>query len=45
MSFDLAFYLTDHRLITLAAIGLLAVSGEIGFRLGSRRRDSQDSWI
>ncbi|MBT8461035.1 MAG: hypothetical protein KJO44_00830 [Gemmatimonadetes bacterium] len=43
MSFDMAFYLTDYRLITLMMLGLLALSGEIGFRLGSRRRDSEDS--
>ena len=44
MSFDMGFYLIDHRLIALVMVGLLAVSGEIGFRLGSRRRDSQDSF-
>lgn len=44
MSFDMGFYLIDHRLITLMMIALLWVSGEIGFRRGSRRRDSQDSF-
>jgi len=44
VSFDMGFYLIDHRLITLVMIGLLVVSGEIGFRRGFRRRDSQDSF-
>ena len=44
MSFNLGFYLIDHRLIALAMFLLLAVSAEIGFRLGCRARDSQDSF-
>ena len=43
MSFDMGFYLVDHRLITLGVIVLLAVAGEVGFRRGVRHRDSQDS--
>ena len=44
MSFELGFYLIDHRLITLAMVALLVASGEIGFRSGSRRRESPDSF-
>ena len=43
MSFDMGFYLVDHRLITLGVIVLLAAAGEVGFRRGVRHRDSQDS--
>ena len=43
MSFDVGFYLIDHRLIALAMVALLAVAGEIGFRRGSRKRESDDS--
>ena len=32
MSFDVGFYLIDHRLIVLAMVVLLAAAGEIGFR-------------
>jgi len=44
MSFDVGFYLIDHRLIALAMVALLAAAGEMGFRLGSRWRESQDSF-
>ena len=44
MSFDMGFYLIDHRLIALAIVLLLAASGEIGFRLGRRARDSKESF-
>ena len=44
MSFDQAFYQIDHRLIALVILALLAAAGEIGFRSGSRKRDSQDSY-
>jgi len=44
MSFDLIFYQVDHRLVALAMFALLAAAGEIGFRSGSRKRDSQDSY-
>ena len=44
MSFDMGFYLIDHRLITLAIVLLLAVSGEIGFRAGRRAKNSKESY-
>jgi len=44
MNFDQSFYLIDHRLIALVMLALLAAAGEIGFRSGSRKRDSQDSY-
>ena len=44
MSFDIGFYLIDHRLIALAMIALLVAAGEIGFRRGIRKRDSQESF-
>lgn len=44
MSFDMGFYLIDHRLITLAIVLLLAASGEIGFRSGRHARDSKESF-
>ena len=44
MGFELAFYLIDHRLIALAIIAVLAVACEIGFRVGSRKRDAPDSF-
>lgn len=44
MSFDMGFYLIDHRLVTLAIVLLLAVSGEIGFRAGRRAKDSKESF-
>ena len=43
MSFDVAFYLIDHRLIVLLMIVLLATAGEAGFRRGVRHRDSKES--
>ena len=43
MSFDKVFYLIDHRLIMLVMVALIAVSGEIGFRRGFRRRKSRSS--
>ncbi len=44
MNFDTLFYLIDHRLIILAMVAILVVAGEIGFRRGSRKRESQDSF-
>jgi hypothetical protein len=44
MSFDVGFYLIDHRLIALAMAVLLVAAGEIGFRLGCRGRDSKESF-
>jgi hypothetical protein len=44
MSFDMGFYLIDHRLITLAIVLSLAISGEIGYRFGRRARDSKESF-
>ena len=44
MNFDQSFYQIDHRLIALVMLALLAAAGEIGFRSGSRKRDSQDSY-
>ena len=44
MNFDQAFYQIDHRLIAVVMLTLLAVAGEIGFRSGFRKRDSQDSY-
>ena len=44
MNFDQIFYQTDHRLIAVSMLVLLAIAGEIGFRSGSRKRDSQDSY-
>lgn len=41
---ELGFYLIDRRLITLAMVLLLMAAGEIGFRLGSRRQESQESF-
>ena len=43
MGFESAFYSTDHRLIALAMIVVLAVACDIGFRMGSRKRDASDS--
>ena len=44
MNFDQAFYQIDHRLIAVVMLALLAAAGEIGFRSGFRKRDSQDSY-
>jgi hypothetical protein len=44
MTFNVAFYLIDHRLVTLMMVVVLVAAGELGFRLGSRRRDVQDSF-
>ena len=44
MNFNLDFYVIDHRLIILAMVAVLAAAGEVGFRLGSRRQDSRDSF-
>ncbi len=44
MSFDLVFYLIDQRLVALVMVVLLVAAAEWGFRLGSRRRESQDSF-
>jgi hypothetical protein len=43
MSFDMGFYLMDHRLVTLAMIALLVAAGEIGFRRGSRKQESKEA--
>jgi len=44
MSFDMGFYLIDHRLIAFAMAALLVAAGEIGFRRGSRRREAKESF-
>lgn len=44
MTFDVVFYLIDHRLVALMMVVVLVAAGELGFRLGSRRRDSPDSF-
>ena len=44
MSFNVGFYMLDHRLIAIAMVLLLAVSGEIGYRLGFRAQDSKESF-
>lgn len=44
MSIDVGFHMIDHRLIALAMVLLLAASGEIGYRLGCRGRDSEESF-
>jgi len=44
MSFDAGFYQIDHRLIALAMVLVLAASGEIGYRLGCRGQDSNESY-
>ena len=44
MNFDQAFYQIDHRLIAVVMLALLAAAGEMGFRSGFRKRDSQDSY-
>jgi len=41
---NIGFYLIDHRLIALAMVLLLMAVGEMGFRLGSRRQETQDSF-
>jgi hypothetical protein len=38
------FYLIDHRVIALAMVLLLIAVGEMGFRLGSRRQETQESF-
>jgi len=43
MGFDLAFYLIDHWLITLAMFAVLVVASEIGYRAGSRKRGMPES--
>ncbi len=44
MDFDLVFYMTDHRLIALVKVAVLALSCELGFRAGSRQRDATESF-
>lgn len=44
MDFNLGFYLIDHRLLAVAMVAVLAVASEIGFRLGSRSREAQESF-
>ena len=44
MDFNLGFYLIDHRLLAVAMVAVLAVASEIGFRLGSRGREAQESF-
>lgn len=44
MDFNLGFHLLDHRLLALMMVAVLAVASEIGFRLGSRSRDTQESF-
>lgn len=44
MRFDMSFYLIDHRMIALVMVMVLALAGEIGFRLGCRGRDSKESF-
>lgn len=43
MSFDMGFYLIDHRLITLVMVALIVASGEFGYRRGFRGRESKKS--
>ena len=43
MSFDMGFYLIDHRLVVLMMVILLIISGEIGYRRGFRERKSKES--
>jgi hypothetical protein len=43
MSFDMGFYLIDHRLVILVMVALLVASGEIGYRRGFRGRKSKAS--
>ena len=43
MSFDVGFYLVDHRLVVLGMIALLAVAGELGYRRGARKSKSKES--
>jgi hypothetical protein len=43
MSFDMGFYLIDHRLVTLAMVVLIVASGEFGYRRGFRGRESKES--
>ena len=44
MSFNVGFYMIDHRLIALVMFLLLPAFCEIGFRLGCRGRDSKESF-
>ena len=41
---DLGFYLIDHRLIALAMVMVLAVACEFGYRAGSRKQATSDSF-
>ena len=43
MSFDIGFYLIDHRLVVLMMLVFLIISGEIGYRRGFRQRKSKES--
>ncbi len=44
MSFELAFYKIDHRLIACAMIVVMAVACEIGYRVGTRKQDEPESF-
>lgn len=44
MRSDLGFYLIDHRLIALAMVVVLAAACEIGYRAGSRKQLTSDSF-
>ena len=44
MSFQQAFYQIDHWLIILGMAAMLAVVCELGFRVGSRKRDAPDAF-
>ena len=44
MSFEMAFYLIDHRLIALGMVVVLAVAGEMGFRAASGKQDAPETF-
>lgn len=44
MSFEILFYLIDHRLIALGIVALLTAAGEFGFRRGFRKRELKESF-
>ena len=44
MSFELAFYKIDHRLIVGAMVVVMAVACEIGYRAGARKQDEPESF-
>ena len=44
MSFELAFYEVDHRLIACAMVLVMAIACEIGFRAGASKQDEPESF-